>query len=410
MSSGDRIFAGLDLGAHTIKCVIIAVNERGEVEIIGEGHHPSEGFSEGDVTHPEAAARAVRQAVRKAEEAAHDELEGVVISLSGRWVEGFDSQGMVRVEGEVITEADLEALMRVTCAVRLPPEVEILHAVPQGYVVDGGQARQEAPLGVSAIRLECAAHVLTGRRDVIARLMACCTAAGLRVLDVVYAPLAQAALLLSPTARELGVILLSMGEDSSEVALFRRGGLIYTQRFGVAGRHVTQDIKACLETSDEEAERLKHLEGCALISAVEEDARVEVPGLGGRPPKKRPKRLLCEIIEARLEETFKLIAEDLDRQGALETPGGLILTGGCANLDQIATLAEQSFGLHAALGQPKPLGGLADLAARHENATAVGLALFMASGMSQRYFSQRTPQAKEGLLKRALSRLLARRR
>lgn len=380
--SKQMIVAGLDLGTNAVKCVIGVRHEDGQIDIIGTGTHPAAGLKQGTVCDQEEAVKSIRAAVEEAELMAGCEIKEIFVAVSGRHLESFNSHGMVRIRSGTVDTDDVRACIDMARAVKLPPDKLILHAVPQSFIIDG-QAGITRPVGVDGVRLEVHTHLIVGDIQALRQLEQCIRQAKLRVVDMVLAPLAQAEALLTPQGRDLGVVLVDIGGDTTDIAVFDGGQIVHSTVLGIGGEHVTHDIKDCLNTPTVEAEHLKQSHGCALAELVDADERVEVPGVGGRKPREIERTLLCQIIEARVEEILRLVTEELHQLGYGEgLPGGVVLTGGTANLEGIVELTEQVMGMPAARAQPKGLHGLVDVVRNPRYATGTGLVL---CGVNQRH-------------------------
>ncbi len=387
--SKQMIVAGLDLGTNAVKCVIGVRHEDGQIDIIGTGTHPAAGLKAGTVCDQQQAVTSIREAVEEAELMAGCEIKEIYVSVSGRHLESFNSHGMVRIRSGTVDTDDVRACMDMACAVKLPPDKAILHAVPQSFIIDG-QAGITRPVGVEGVRLEVHAHLVVGDIQALKQLEQCIRQAKLRVIDMILAPLAQAEALLSPQGRDLGVVLVDIGGDTTDIAVFDQGQIVHSTVLGIGGQHVTSDIKDCLNTPTVEAEHLKQAHGCALAELIDADERVSVPGVGGRKPREIERTLLCQIIEARAEEILRLVAEELRPLGyANGLPGGVVLTGGTANLPGLVELAEQVMGMPAARAQPKGLHGLVDVVRNPRYATGTGLVLCGVNRRDVQWFSTR---------------------
>jgi cell division protein FtsA len=396
----EVIAAGLDLGDSRIKCVIALRHADGQVDVIGTGVYPANGFQSGAVQSPEEAVAAIRKAVEEAELMAGCEIHEVYISASSRYFETFDSTGMTRIQGEAVTETDVRAAIDMAEAVRMGPDQRILHVIPQEYVIDGQRGIRQ-PLGVPGVRLEVRAHLVLGNAPVLDAIEVCCRKAGLTVLDTFMSPLAQAEALLTTQSRDVGVALVDIGSDTTDVAVYERGAIAHTAVLAIGGDHVTADIRDCLNTPTAEAEHLKRAFGTALAHVVDPEEIIEVPGVGGRRPRPVKRALLCEIIEARIEEILRLVADELVRAGYREDPngdgsrrprelaGGVILTGGTASLHYIEELAEHTLQMPAARGTPRDLQGLVDVIADPKYATATGLVLAGLRDRSREWSAER---------------------
>ncbi len=387
MASSDRIIAGLDLGTSNIKCVIGVQRAEGTVDIVGTGSHPAVGIKNGAVCSAEDVVRSIRAAVEEAEMMAGCDIAEVFVSISGRHLDSFNSNGIVRVAAEQVTDEDVRRVIDVAKAHKLPDHHRVLHVVPQEFLLDH-QVGVQRPVGMSGVRLEVQAHVLVGDGKCTDALEACCQQAGLRVIDIVLAPLAQAEALLTPSGREMGVALLDIGGDTTDLAVFHRGSVVHTALLPIGGEHVTADIKDCLNVPTAEAEHLKQTHGCALAALVDPDATVELPGVGGRRPRTIKRSLLCEVIEARVEEILKLVHQELEHQLYLDLlRGGLVLTGGMANLEGMTELAEQVMDMPAVRGAPKDLHGLVEVVQHPRYSTGTGLVQYGLRQKNQHWFS-----------------------
>lgn len=395
MARDEEIFAGLDLGTSGIKCVVgsrhgSARNDPEAVQVIGTGTAPSTGLRGGLVTNRDDLIRGIRAAVHEAELMAGCDIGEVFVSISGDHITTRNSLGMVRIAHGEVSAEDITRVIDMAEAVRLPVDKEVLHVIPRAYVIDE-QAVVADPLGVAGVRLEVRAHLVIGAACSTAALVSCCEGAGLSVVDVVLASLAQAEVLLTPQARELGVVLIDIGGGTTDVAVFQRGTIAHSAVLPVGGDHITADVHECLHTPTVEAERLKQTHGCALASLVEDRAEVDVPGAGGRRPRIIKRKLLCEIIEARVEEILKLVQEELETAGFVDgLPAGVVLTGGTANMPGIGELVEQVLSMPAVQGQPHGVGGLVDVVRDPRFATATGLMLCGANERHKSWFGTRT--------------------
>lgn len=371
----EMIVASLDIGDNRIKCVIALRHDDDQIDIIGTGVHPANGVQNGMIRNPDQVEQAIKAAVHEAELMAGCEINEVFVSASTRHFESFDSAGMTRIASGTVTEADIRQAIDMAAAVRMAADQRVLHVVPQEFIVDG-ERRIADPLGMPGVRLEVNAHLVLGNRAALTAIQACCDGAGLDVLDIVMSPLAQGEALLTQQGRDVGVALIDIGSDTTDIAVFEGGALAHTAVLALGGEHVTADIRDCLNTPTAEAENLKRAHGTAIAHVLDPDEIVEVPGVGGRRPRPVKRTLLCGIIEARVAEIFRLVAEELERAGYIDNlPGGVILAGGTSNLHYIEELAEEALNLPVARGTPKDLHGLVDVVANPKYATATGLVL-----------------------------------
>jgi cell division protein FtsA len=285
-------------------------------------------------------------------------------------------------------------------AVSLPAGREILHVLPQDFVVDE-QEGIGAPVGLTGARLEVNVHIITGSATATHNLISCVNRAGVEASDTVIGQLSAAEAVLTPDEKELGVGLLDIGGGTADLAIFERGSLWHTAVIAVGGDHFTNDIAVGLRTPIPDAEKIKRRCGCALSSMVEEDETIEVASVGGRRPRVMARRILSDILQPRAEEIFHLVWDEISKAGYEKSlNSGLVLTGGGAILDGMSEIAEQIFDLPIRRGSPGGVGGLADHVANPAYATAVGLVLY-----GQRHQTPESVRAGGGALTRMVGRL-----
>jgi cell division protein FtsA len=374
----ERYVVGLDVGTSTVCCVVGEALDDGSLDVVGIGTAESRGIKRGVVVNLEAAVESIKKAIDEAELMAGIEIDSVHLALSGPHANGFNSRGVIAVAGKnrEITRDDVRRAIDAAKAVALPAGREILHVLPQDFVVDE-QDGIGAPVGMTGTRLEVNVHVITGAVSWTQNLIACVNRAGAKVADTVIEQLAASESVLTPDEKELGVALVDIGGGTADVAIFERGSLWHTGAVAVGGDHFTNDIAVGLRTPIPDAEKVKRKSGCALSSMVDEDDTIEVAGVGGRKPRLMARRILSEILQPRAEEIFHLVWDEIRRAGyekALNS--GIVLTGGGAILEGMPEIAEQIFDLPIRRGVPIGVGGLADHVGSPAFATPVGLVLY----------------------------------
>jgi cell division protein FtsA len=368
------LIVGLDVGTYKIGVVVAEVTENG-AEIVGIGTAASKGLRRGVVVNMDATVDAIQKAVGEAELMAGCEIRAVVAGSAGSHIKGFNSHGVVAVKNREVAPGDVERVIDAARAVALPTDREVLHVLPQEFIVDDQDGIRE-PLGMAGVRLEARVHIVTGGISSGQNLIKCCNRAGIHVLDVLAGPLAAAEAVLTPEERELGVVLIDLGGGTSDMVVYQAGAIRHTAVIPVGGSHVTSDLAAALCTPVPEAERLKQRHGSALARYTPQDQMIEVPGLGGRAPHTLSRRSLAEVIEPRAEEMLTMVRAEIERTGCHQgLVSGVVLTGGGAVLEQMSTLAERVFHLPVRLGVPLHLNGLVDVVASPMYSTAVGLVL-----------------------------------
>ncbi|MFP4509599.1 MAG: cell division protein FtsA [Spirochaetaceae bacterium] len=381
--AADSTIVALDIGTSKICAIIAELTESGEPEFLGMGVTPSSGLRRGVVINIEATLRSVAEAIEEAEQNAGREVQSVITGVAGGHIEGMNSRGVVAVtgRGREITQADIDRVIDAARAVVIPMDREILHVIPQEFIVDD-QAGIRNPLDMIGVRLESEVHIITGSVTSAQNLVKCINRAGFRVNQMVLDGLAAAGTVLSTDERELGVLLLDLGGGTTDMLVYSDGAPYYTGVVGIGGAQVTNDISIMLKTPVESAERIKCEAGCCYVDMVEENEPVIIPGVGGRPPLSIQRRGLAEIIQPRMEEIFGMVREKLEKKGYLRSiGGGVVLTGGGALLPGAVDLAQDIFGTPARIGRPMDRQGLPAVYQKAELATAVGLVQYAAAHM-----------------------------
>jgi len=374
MDREDSLLVSVDIGTYKTAVVVAETTPDG-VAVLGIGTAPSQDVRKGLVNNVENAVQGLQKAVAEAEVGASCEIHNVFIGLTGGHMEGFSSQGVVRVKSGEVSSDDVEEAIAVAQAIALPPECEILHVFPQEFLVDG-QDRGRGPIGASGVRLETHVHAVSVATSAMHALRKCCERAGLYVNGVYYTALAAAEAVLTPEEKELGVVLLDIGAGTTGVAAFSRGVVVHTSVLPVGGENVTNDLAAGLCIPVAGAEKLKHRHGCALPSLIAPGEMIEMPRIGERDPAPLPRRKVSEIIEARVEEIFELVREQLDFADLLDQFGaGVVLTGGGTILEGMPDLAQRVFRMSARRGMPQYVNDVIDPTNSPMYAAAVGLIL-----------------------------------
>ncbi len=373
-----RYLAGLDVGTTKIAAIVAEAMDDGDLEIIGIGKADSKGIKRGVVVNLEAAVESIKKAIEEAELMAGVEVDSVHLAVSGPHIKGFNSRGVIAVAGKnrEITRDDVRRAIDAAKAVALPNGREILHVLPQDFVVDE-QDGIGAPVGMTGARLEVNVHIVTGSASSTQNIVACVNRAGMDVIDMVIEQLAAAEAVLTDDEKDLGVALVDIGGGTTDLAIFERGSLWHTAVIPVGGDHFTNDIAVGLRTPIPDAEKIKRKCGCALSAMVDEEETIEVASVGGRRPRIMARRILSEILQPRAEEIFHLVWDEIRRAGYEKSlNSGIVLTGGGAILEGMPEIGEQIFDLPIRRGAPMGVGGLADHVNEPTYATSVGLTLY----------------------------------
>ncbi len=378
MNRAENMIVGLDIGTTKI-CVIVAERTENGVDIIGIGTHPSRGLRKGVVVDIDATVDSIKRAVEEAELMADCEITSVYAGIAGGHINGFNSHGVVAVKDREVREGDIRRVIDAAKAVAIPMDREVIHVIAQEFIIDDQDGIRE-PLGMSGVRLEARVHIVTAAVTSAQNIVKCANRAGLNVMDIVLEPLASAEAALAGDERELGVCLIDIGGGTTDIAVFDAGAIKHTSVLGLGGYHITNDIAVGLRTPFDEAERIKKKFGVAAARYLSGDDILSVPSVGGRRPRQMSRKMLCEIIEPRVDEILNLARQELTKSGLEHRiPSGVVLTGGCSALEGIAELAEEIFEAPVRRGIPRNIGGLQDVVRGPMYATGVGLALFGAS-------------------------------
>jgi len=380
---GD-VIVGLDIGTTKIAAVIGEVTANG-VDVIGVGTSPSEGLRQGVVVNIEATTNSIAQAIQEAEQMAAVEVQSVYVGIAGGHIRGFNSLGQVSMRDREVTEDDVARVIEQAKAVNIPLDQQIIHTLPLEYIIDGqGQIRD--PIGMSGVRMEVKAHILTAAVTSVQNVVKCCERAGLDVVEVVLEPLASSTAVLHDDEKDLGVVLVDIGGGTTDIAVYAEGTNVFSSVIVMGGHWITKDVAHGLRTSVPEAEAIKRKHGCALVSMVEDDACIQVPGVGPRPPREFERRYLAQVIEPRVEEILLLAQQALDGSGYLEhAASGIVLTGGTSVLEGMCEIAEDIFEMPVRRGAPifgngrgvgLTQGGFAEVIQDPKFSTGVGLVLY----------------------------------
>ncbi len=378
MAKKEDLIVGLDIGTTKV-CVIVAAPNGDSIDIIGIGTHPSRGLRKGVVVDIDATVHSIKQAVEEAELMADCEISSVYAGIAGSHIRAFNSHGVVAVKDREVAPGDVKRVIDAAKAVSIPMDREVIHVIPQEFIIDDQDGIRE-PLGMSGVRLEAKIHIVTAAVTSAQNIVKCANKAGLNVMDIVLEPLASAEACLAEDERDLGVCLIDIGGGTTDVAVYSEGSIKHTSVLGLGGAHVSNDIAVGLRTPFDEAERVKKKFGVAAARFLGSDDVISVPSVGGRRPREVSRKLLCEIIEPRVDEILSLARQSLVKEGLEDRiPSGVVLTGGCSALEGVPDLAEEIFETPVRIGIPCRVGGLQDVVRGPMYATGVGLVLFGAS-------------------------------
>ncbi len=381
----SELIVGLDIGTTKICCVVGESSEKG-VSIIGIGTHPSVGLRKGVVVNIESTVESIQKAIEEAELMAGCEITQVYAGIAGGHIKGFNSHGIIAIKEREVTQRDVERVIDAAKAVAIPPDREVIHILPQEFIVDEQDGIRD-PLGMSGVRLEARVHIVTGAVTSAQNIIKCANRAGLDVCDIVLESLASAETVLTQEERALGAALIDFGGGTTDLAIFEGNCIKHTAVLALGGNNLTNDISVGLRTPLSEAEIIKRRYGCCLTSLIHKDETIEVPSVGGRMPRQVSRQILGEIMEPRVEEIFTLIQREMVRSGYAEhCASGVVITGGSSLAEGMTELGEQVFNMPVRIGYPRGFGGLTDIVNSPMYATGAGLVIYGSRAMPDKKF------------------------
>ena len=368
-----NLIVGLDIGTSKVVAVVAEVLPNGRHEIIGLGQSESKGLKKGVVVNIEATVESIQRALEEAELMADCHVRNVWTGIAGNHIRSFNSSGMVAIKDKEVSAADVARVIETAKAVNIPTDQQLLHTVPQEFIVDNQEDVRE-PIGMSGIRLEVKVHIVTGAVSAVQNIVKCVRRCGLEVTDLILQPMASADAVLTADEKELGVVLVDIGGGTTDIAIFTEGAIRHTAVLPIAGDQITNDIAMALRTPTAEAEEIKVRYGIAKQVLAEPSERIEVPGIGDRGPRSLSRQALAAVIEPRVEELFSLVQQAIRESGYEELlSSGVVITGGTSQLPGLAELGEDIFLKPVRLGVPQYSGGLADVVRTPRFATVHGL-------------------------------------
>lgn len=392
----DRIVCGIDVGSSKIATLIASVDENGKMNLIGVSSTVSKGVKKTQVVDIEEAVGAITESVEAAERMAGYSISQAFVSMGGPQIESVNQHAVVAVsepEGE-IKESDIRRVNDAARAIPLPSSREILHVIPRTFTVDGQEGIKD-PIGMTGVRLETETHIITGSATSMRNLVKCVSQVGIDVTELVFSGIAAAIAVLSDTEKELGVVLVDIGGETTDVVIFIDGSVAYSSVIPIGARHITSDMAVGLRVSLESAEKIKlSLSKLPKIPALsdgleeknsnkkkeEEVIDVKALGLVEDVQKISRKAVVDGIIKPRLQEIFKYVGKEIKKSGfGTQVPSGLVICGGGAQTIGVLDQAKYVLGFPARVGNIEGLSGLVEEIDSPSFATAAGLILYGAT-------------------------------
>lgn len=371
-----NIITGLDLGSKTIRVAIGRIEDN-RIEIIGIAEHLSEGISKGVIINIEDTVSSISATLEKAERMAGTEVEHVYVGISGSHIISQESRGVVAIskaDGE-IREDDVKRVLETAQTVATPPNYEVLHIIPRAFTVDNQPGIKE-PIGMTGVRLEVDAQIILGLSNQIKNLTKCLYRAGVEVDEIVFNILAAAEATLARRQKDLGVVILNLGDTTTGFAVFEEGDILTAKILPIGARHITSDIAIALRVHSDLAEKIKVDYGTALVEKAGEEI-IDLKKIDSNEEGVFSKKGLAKVIRSRCEEIFKAVNSELENIGRSEKlPSGVVLTGAGAKLNGIVDLSKEIFRLPAAVVSPYGFKSVIDKVFDPSFSTACGLVLW----------------------------------
>ncbi len=401
-----NLIAALDIGT-TKTCAVIGevagdLQRRPGLKVLGVGQARTSGMRREVVTHIEETTESIRKAMKEAELMAGATVDRVYAGIAGDHIQAYSSVGVVAVSGEEASRQDVGRVHEVARAVALPPDRELLHAIPQEYKVDH-QGGIKDPVGMAGTRLEAEVYLVTSASASTTNIRKAVTRAGYRVQELVLEPLASSRAVLTEDEKEVGVGMVEMGGGTTDIAVFCEGKIRHVAVLPFGGLTVTNDLVKGLSIPFAEAQKAKEQHGAAFAQMVDPQETVELPGPSPGQRRHVARELIAHIVEQRLDEMFGMVQDELEQAELMDKLGaGIVLTGGTAAIHGIVELAQQVFAAPVRAGRPEEgLSGLADSVALPRFATVAGLALYGADRFDE------TGDGASTLTSGALTKILA---
>lgn len=369
----ERTIVGIDIGTTKICTLVAKVEEDKDLRIIGVGIEPSRGMKRGVMVDLEGATTAIARSVEKAQRSSGYEIRSAWISLAGSHVSSINSKGTSGVAGGIVRQIEISRALEAAQSVAIPHNREVIHVIQRGFSVDGQNGISQ-PIGMHGYRLEVEAHIITAAETTVENIRKAAESAGVQVLQFVLNPLASGEVVLTETERQLGVMVCDIGGGTTDLAIYINGDVWHTMVLSVGGSLITSDIAHGLRLPLNQAEEVKKKYGHSIKNEVGEEDLFSVRSFGQDNPVQMSRRDLAYIIEARVEEIFRFVLQEIKRSGYDGLlPAGVVLTGGSALLPGIKKLGAEVLGLPVRVAQPENLVGLVDQLYSPAYSTSVGL-------------------------------------
>jgi len=379
-----NLVVGLDIGTTKIVILVGEISDNGTLSIIGIGEQQTQGVRKGSIVDLEAVIKCINHALEKAQQMSGCHLQDVYVAVTGSHISSVNNKGVIAITNKIreVSIEDVDRVLQAAKVVALPQDRKIIHIHPRQYMIDGNEGIVD-PVGMAGARLEAEINIITASGTALQNILRCIHKSGLQEEELVPAPLASAEAVVFPAERDLGCLVVDIGGGTTECAIFDQGRLWFSSVLPVGGNLITNDIAIGLRIPVEVAENIKIQYGCVLASLMPDNEMISVPDMLGKEIKRVSKKTLANIIEPRMREILSLIKNELIRSGYRGVlPGGMIITGGAAQLNGLIELAADEMDLPIRIGCPDKIEGVSEIFRSSAYATAVGLILYGANNLS----------------------------
>ncbi|MCF2948595.1 cell division protein FtsA [Paraglaciecola aquimarina] len=375
MSKGTerKLIVGLDIGTSNVKAVVGELLDDNSISIVGVGSHASKGMDKGGVNDLNLVVQSVKRAVHEMELMADCSVSSVFMSISGRHVKCQNESGMVPINNQEVTQEDVDNVVHAARSVPIAAERRLLHVLPQEFTIDVQEGIKN-PIGMSGVRMEAQAHIITCADDMAKNLVKCVERCDLVADQLIFSALASSYAVVTDDEKELGVCVVDIGGGTIDLVIYTDGAIRHTAVIPAAGNQITSDIAKIFRTPISHAEEIKINYACALKDMVSMEESIEVHSVGGRPSRAMSRHTLAEVIEPRYQELFELVHDEIRGSGLEEqVAAGIVLTGGTAKMEGAVEFAEEIFQMPVRVGAPLAMKGLSEYVEDAKFATAIGL-------------------------------------
>lgn len=368
-----KLIVGLDIGTSMVKAVVGELLDDGGISVIGVGSHPARGMDKGGVNDLNLVVQSVQRAMSEMELMADCRVSSVYMSISGRHVQCQNESGMVPINNKEVTQEDVDNVIHAARSVPIAAERRLLHVLPQEFTIDVQEGIKN-PIGMSGVRMEAQAHIITCADDMAKNLVKCVERCDLTTDQLIFSSLASSYAVLTDDEKELGVCVVDIGGGTMDMVIYTDGAIRHTAVIPAAGNQITSDIAKIFRTPISHAEDIKISYACALKDMVSMEENIEVHSVGGRPSRAMSRHTLAEVIEPRYQELFELVQAEIRGSGFEEQiAAGIVLTGGTAKMEGAVEFAEEIFQMPVRVGHPLEMRGLSEYVEDPTFATAIGL-------------------------------------